>query len=118
MVYFILHRVPHMRPHVTMSRLDPEDPRILRWVYIMARHGGEGHKFVYESAFFHWMRGQLLMVEDYAYEEADFWDEPELALPKGEVWDDHSKKRHLPTMFFFCDLFHFYFIVLIQVKIF
>ena len=52
-VSFILQTVPHMRPQVTMSRLDPEDPRMLRWVYIMAHHGGEGPKVVYGTAFFH-----------------------------------------------------------------
>ena len=39
------------------------------------------------------------MIEDYAYEGVDFWDDPELALPKGEVWDDHGKKRHYPLCF-------------------
>ena len=56
-----------MRPQVTMSRLDPEDPRMLRWVYIITRHGGGGPKVVYRSAFFRWLRGQSLMVEDYDY---------------------------------------------------
>ena len=39
-VSFILQRVPHMRPQVTMSRIYPEYPRMLRWVYIMSHHGG------------------------------------------------------------------------------
>ena len=84
---------------MTVSRLEPEDPRMLRWVYIMARHGDRGPKVVYGSAFFRWLRGKLLMIEDYAYEGADFRDDPELALPEGEVWDDHSKKRHYPLCF-------------------
>ena len=71
-VSLILHRVPHIRPQVTVSRLDPEDPRMLRWVYIMAHHGDRGPKVVYGSAFFRWLRGKLLMIEDYAYEGADF----------------------------------------------
>ena len=52
-VSFILQRVPHMRPQVSMRRLDPEDPRMLRWVYIMAHHGGGGLKVVYRASFFH-----------------------------------------------------------------
>ena len=56
-VSFILQRVPHMRPQVNMSRLENKDPRILRWVYVMACHGGGGPKVVYGSAFFRWLRG-------------------------------------------------------------
>ena len=51
-VSFILQRVPHMRPQVNMSRLENKDPRILRWVYVMAHHGGEGPKVFYGAAFF------------------------------------------------------------------
>ena len=50
-VSFILQGVPHMRPQVTMSRLKPEDPNMLRWVYIMTCHGGRGPKVVYGSSF-------------------------------------------------------------------
>ena len=39
------------------------------------------------------------MVEDYAYEGEEFRDDPELALPEGEVWDDRGKKRHYPILF-------------------
>ena len=39
------------------------------------------------------------MVEDYAYEGADFCDDPELALPEGEEWDEQGKKRHYPLVF-------------------
>ena len=41
-----------MRPQVTTSRLEPEDLRVLRWVYIMAYHGVGGTKVVYRSSFF------------------------------------------------------------------
>ena len=51
-VSFIFQRVPHMRPQVTVRKLDPEDPRMLRWVYIMACHGGRGPKVVYGVALF------------------------------------------------------------------
>ena len=51
-VSFILQRVPHMRPQVTITRLDHEDPRILAWVTAMPRLGGGGTKFTYGSGFF------------------------------------------------------------------
>ena len=51
------------------------------------------------------------MVEDYAYEGAYFRDDPELALPEGEEWDDRGKKRHYPLCFL---IFVFYFIFILQ----
>ena len=93
-ISFILQRVSHMRPQVTITELEPEDPKMIAWVTSMPLLGGGGPKVSYRSGFFHWLRSQLLMVEDYAYEGADFRDDPELALPEREVWDDEGKKRH------------------------
>ena len=45
-----------MRPQVTITRLDPEDPRMLAWVIAMPRLGGGGPKVSYGS-------GLLLLVE-------------------------------------------------------
>ena len=109
-VSFILQRVPHMRPQVTVSRLDPEDPRMLRWVYIMARHGGP--KVFYGTSFLHWVRDQLLMIEYYTYEGADFQDDPELILLEGEEWDARGKKYTIYHVFNFSNLFYFYFSIL------
>ena len=50
------------------------------------------------------------MVEDYAYEGADFYDDPNLTILEGEVWDDRGKKRHYPPVFLF---FVFYFIFIL-----
>ena len=90
-----------MRHQVTVSRLDPKDPRIRRWVYVMAHHGGGGPKFFYDSAFFLWLRGQLLMIEYYSYEEEDFRENPELPLPEGQEWDDRGKKDTIHHIFNF-----------------
>ena len=57
---------------MTITRLDPEDPRMLAWVTAMPHLGGGGPKFTYGSEFFRWLRNQLLMVEDYVYEGANF----------------------------------------------
>ena len=92
LVSFMLQWLPHMRPEVTITRMDLEDPRMLTWVTSMPLLGGGGPKVTYGFGFFHWLRHQLFMVEDYAYEGADFRNDPELVLPKGEVWDDRGKK--------------------------
>ena len=57
-----------MRPQVTITRLDPKDPRMLAWVTAMPCLEGGGPKVTYGFGFFRWLRNQLLMVEDYAYE--------------------------------------------------
>ena len=84
---------------MTIIMLEPEDTRILTWVLVMPRHGGGGLRVSYRSGFFPWLRSQLLMIEDYAYEGEDFRDDLELALLEGEVWDDQGKKRYYPLCF-------------------
>ena len=91
-VSFILQRVPHMRPQVILTKLDPKYMRMLAWVTAIPRLGGGGPKFTYSFRFFCCLRNQLLMVEDYAYEGADFRNDPKLVLPEGKVWDDRGKK--------------------------
>ena len=81
-ISFILQRVPHMRAQVTITRLDPEDPRMIAWVTSMPHFGGGGPKVNYGSSFFCWLRNQLLMVVDYAYEGVDFRDDSNLVLPE------------------------------------
>ena len=72
---------------------------MLAWVIVIPFLGGGGSKVTYGFGFFDWLRNQLLMVEDYAYEGADFRNDPELVLLEGEVWDDRGKKI-LSTYFF------------------
>ena len=57
----------------------------------MPHLSSRGPKVSYGSRFFPWLRNQLLMVEDYAYDGADLCHDPELALPEGEMWDDRGK---------------------------
>ena len=87
----MLQWIPHLRPQVTITRLEHEDLRMIAWATSMPHLGGVGPKVSYGSGFFHWLINQLLMVEDYAYDGAYFCHDPELALPKGEIWDDHGK---------------------------
>ena len=96
-----------MRPQVAVSRFDVEDPRMLIWVYVMARHDGGGSKVIYRSVFFRWLRNQLLMIEDYAYEGENFHEVPKLPFPEGEEWDDRGKKDDINYVFNFSFLFYF-----------
>ena len=107
-----------MRPQVTITRLDPEDPRMLAWVIAMLHFRGGGPKVTYGSGFFHWLRNQLIMVEDYAYEGEDFRNDPELVLPEGEVWDDRGKKTLSTYVFEILYLFHFFILCSTEIKMF
>jgi len=60
----------------------PLDPRMRRWVDLMACHGGVP-TFTYGPTFFQWLRDQLIVIKDYAYVGTDFHGNPDLAFPEG-----------------------------------
>ena len=101
-----------MRPQVVVSRLDVEDTRILRWVYVMAHHDGGGSKVVYGSVLFRGLGSSLLMIENYAYDGEEFREDPKLPLPEEEEWDDQGKKDAINCVFNFSILFNFYLVML------
>ena len=41
------------------------------------------------------------MIEDYAYEGANFYEDPKLPLLEGEEWDDRGKKDAINYVFNF-----------------
>ena len=53
-----------MRPKVVFTELRARDPRIQKWVWIMARTGVGRGKVKLGDPFFQWLRDQILMVED------------------------------------------------------
>ena len=70
---------------VPLNRLELEDPWVFRWVKAMAHHGGGGGPtMTYGSIYFRWLRGQLLIVENYAYAGTDFKGDPNLLFPKDD----------------------------------
>jgi hypothetical protein len=81
----------------------PRDPRMLRWCQLMARHVARLIVW-YDDLFFEWLRGQVLMIEDYAYAGLDFCGDPDLALPEDAQWGDLSRKY---TDFYLLNVFVF-----------
>ena len=59
----------------------------------MACTGAGRGKLKFGDPFFQWLRDQLLMVEDYAYEGIDFSGDPNLPLPPSGEWGDIGKKQ-------------------------
>jgi hypothetical protein len=72
----------------------PHDPRIKRWVDLMAQHAF-GPIVKYKDVFFNYLRTQILMVDDYAYVGLDLRGDSDLALPKGSLFGDIGKKEIL-----------------------
>ena len=46
----------------------------------------------YNDTFFDWLDPQILMIDDYAYDELDFCNDPDLVLPEGSQWGELGKK--------------------------
>ena len=83
LIYFALERISLMQPqHVTLGVPNPRDPRMHRWVELMARHVGQS-SIVFLTAFFAWFRRQVIAIDDYAYAGVDFRGDLDLALPEG-----------------------------------
>ena len=70
----------------------PRDPQMLRWCQLMACHVA-GPIVRYDDTFFDWLRGQVLMIEDYAYAGLDFHGDPDLALLEDAQWGNLGKKH-------------------------
>ena len=77
--------------HLTVGAGAPREPRMTRWVAVMARHPEEGEKVVrFTEAYFDWLRHQFFSVQDFPYSGIDFRGDPDMVLPQGEQWDDRG----------------------------
>ena len=66
-VSFFLERAPVFRPQqIDVEEPGRREPRMRRWVEIMARHG-RGHVYTYPAVFSHWVERQIICIDDYAY---------------------------------------------------
>ena len=59
----------------------------------MARTGAGRGRVKFGDLFFRWIQDQILMVEDYAYVDTDFTEDPDLPLPPSGQWGDIGKKK-------------------------
>ena len=78
---------------MVFTELRARDPRMLRWVRIMACTGVGRGKVKFGAPFFQWLSDQILMIEDYAYAGTYFRGDPDLPLPPGKQWGDMGKKH-------------------------
>jgi len=92
-VSFGLERVPMLVPqHLSVGAGLPEEPKLMRWVVVMARHPEEGSEVVrFPLEYFHWLENQVFAIQDFPYVGMDYRGDPDMALPPGEKWDDLGK---------------------------
>lgn len=77
-VSFILERVPVMRLRMSLGPFDLREPRQGQRASLNPHIGGGP---IWH--FFEWLSGQIVMIDDYAYEGMDFIGDPDLMLPLG-----------------------------------
>ena len=89
-VSFALERVPMLRPqHLTVEIGAPREPKLIRWVAVMARHPDEGAAVVrFTPEYFHWLEDQVFSIQDFPYAGVDFRGDLDMTFPQGEQWDD------------------------------
>ena len=68
------------------------EPRMVRWVALMARHGIEGAEIVrFPSSYFRWLDRQIFVIDEFPYARIYFRGDREMSLPAGEQWDESGK---------------------------
>ena len=92
-VSFGLERVPMLIPqHLTVGVGLPREPKLIRWVAIMACHPDERIEVArFKPEYFQWLENQVFSIQDFPYAGVDFRGDPDMALPPGEQWDDSGK---------------------------
>jgi len=83
---FSLEKIPLMQPQYVSLGLPPStEPRMQRWVDLMARHAGQS-QVSFSGTFFKWFKCQEMVFSKYPYAGMDFRGDPDLVLPAGEQW--------------------------------
>lgn len=92
-VSFGLKRIPMLVPqHLSVEAGLPQEPKLIRWVVVMACHPKEGSKVVrFPPEYFHLLENQVFSIQDFPYAGMDYCGDPDMALPPGEKWDDSGK---------------------------
>jgi hypothetical protein len=87
LVAWFLERVSMLHPRVLLGAPGVREPRLMRWSWILIRHGGGegGHFFMAEAAQVWRQMPQIIL--QYPYCGVDFRGDPDMVLPPGEVFD-------------------------------
>jgi hypothetical protein len=101
LVAWFLERVPMFRPRILLGASGAREPRLRWWSTVFLRHGGGegGNFFTAEAAQVWWQMSQVILW--YPYVGVDFWDDPDMVLPPGEVFDHQGMLMMLMYMFLY-----------------
>jgi len=85
-VSFGLERVPMLVPQQLSVGVGlPREPKLVRWVTVMARHPQEGSEVVrFALEYFCWLENQLFVIQDFFYTGMDYHGDPDMILPPRE----------------------------------
>lgn len=108
LIYFSLEGIPLLRPQKALVDEErPQDPWILRWVSLMARHGNNGPMVWYFPEFFVWLSQYIISIEDFPYVGMDYIGDPNILLLVGTQWGDLGENVSFCCFQFFQFLFVF-----------
>jgi len=75
---FALEKIPLMQlQYVSLGLPPPIEPRMQRWVNLMARHAGQSQVSFFDT-FFEWFNHQEMVFSEYPYAGMDFRGDPDL----------------------------------------
>jgi hypothetical protein len=87
LVAWFLERVSMLRPRILLEMPGARELRLRRWSTVLLRHGGgEGGHFFSAEAAQVWRQMPQVILR-YPYAGVDFWGDPDMVLPPGEVFD-------------------------------
>lgn len=74
--------------HILVDAGLSREPRMVRWVALMARHA-EGIEVVrFMPAYFRWLNNQLFVIQVFPYAGMDYHGDRDMILPSEKQWDD------------------------------
>lgn len=99
---FTLEKILLMQPqYVSLGLPPPTEPRMQRWVDLMAKHAGQS-QVSFSDTFFERFNRQEMIFSEYPYAGMDFRGDPDLVLPALEHWGVIGKfSDHISVYHFF-----------------
>lgn len=99
-----------MRPRVILGPFDLRETRQGRWSSPDPRTGGGPLRNFFDEDFFQWLRSQIVIVDDNAYEGIDSTSDLDFMLPPGMNWGLKVRLilmvlRHFCTFECICNVF-------------
>jgi hypothetical protein len=104
LVDWFLERVLMLHPRILLGALGVRKPRLRWWTTVLLHHGGgEGGHFFFAKVAQVWRQMPQVSLR-YPYAGVEFWDDLDMVLPPGEVFD-HRGMLMIFDVYFVCICF-------------